>query len=636
MSARRLSWVDVADLELDDAPIPNASDSDVACTKCWARPGRILGRLSPCELCGRQFCGAHLSSAPTSTLLERATRRAPSWCDCCALEMSAKEAALRVERAVVAATIASIPNGPLPAWGGAREADDSKSKALRVLKAAGKIAEWAPGVPAAARSAVVGARNARAAGYVGLGLVLLHKELVELLGAFHAGAPGVVEGPFVIADACVQLYYAAAAVRRRRIRKPLDAVFDETAPEAAEAAIPGDVAAAIFAAAPFALVYAAAATPAEAHRLARLGDGSALVAEGAGWRLFHRRDGGGRAARVVLALRAGDDAVTCGLRSTQFEDGARACGAAVASAYGVFNEAHGAVAALLAADGAPRLLVVGHGAAGAAAGLVALQLRPLAPDRVRGVAFGAPPSCEPRLAAAAAACVVHVGLGDDVAPRFSRRAAAAALRDLAAADFHADREADARAVAARALELWPPRRRTDSRVGAIRRRLSSLGAAPEEEAKAPPPPPDDGDDVDLVVAGELVHAFRCHGRWMLSAVDRSFYDGVVWSARAVSDHYRESYHDALRACARRRAMDPPAVAPPPWETARDTCKVCENRFTWESTSDSAAQRAFDTHRCKHCGALVCDACSRGREPLFHAAIFHAARICDACRVSTSF
>ncbi|KAK7240512.1 hypothetical protein SO694_00111069 [Aureococcus anophagefferens] len=301
MSARRLSWVDVADLELDDAPIPNASDSDVACTKCWARPGRILGRLSPCELCGRQFCGAHLSSAPTSTLLERATRRAPSWCDCCALEMSAKEAALRVERAVVAATIASIPNGPLPAWGGAREADDSKSKALRVLKAAGKIAEWAPGVPAAARSAVVGARNARAAGYVGLGLVLLHKELVELLGAFHAGAPGVVEGPFVIADACVQLYYAAAAVRRRRIRKPLDAVFDETAPEAAEAAIPGDVAAAIFAAAPFALVYAAAATPAEAHRLARLGDGSALVAEGAGWRLFLRRDAAARAARRARA-----------------------------------------------------------------------------------------------------------------------------------------------------------------------------------------------------------------------------------------------------------------------------------------------------------------------------------------------
>ncbi|KAH8092757.1 hypothetical protein JL720_4919 [Aureococcus anophagefferens] len=181
--------------------------------------------------------------------------------------MSAKEAALRVERAVVAATIASIPNGPLPAWGGAREADDSKSKALRVLKAAGKIAEWAPGVPAAARSAVVGARNARAAGYVGLGL----------------------------------LYYAAAAVRRRRIRSRSTRSSTRPLPRPPKRRS-WRRRAAIFAAAPFALVYAAAATPAEAHRLARLGDGSALVAEGAGWRLFHRRDGGGALALPARSL----------------------------------------------------------------------------------------------------------------------------------------------------------------------------------------------------------------------------------------------------------------------------------------------------------------------------------------------
>ena len=91
--------------------------------------------------------------------------------------------------------------------------------------------------------------------------------------------------------------------------------------------------------------------------------------------------------------------------------------------------------------------------------------------RVAAVAFGAPPSVEPRLADAAKACAIHVANGDDGVPRLSRASAAAALQALSRSDYRDRRDEDVQAITKRALDLWPPRHRTDSRVGA----LSALG-----------------------------------------------------------------------------------------------------------------------------------------------------------------
>jgi hypothetical protein len=57
---------------------------------------------------------------------------------------------------------------------------------------------------------------------------------------------------------------------------------------------------------------------------------------------------------------------------------------------------------------------------------------------------------------------------------------------------------------------------------------------------------------------------------------------------------------------------------------------CASRFTWASTSDSAAQEARDKHNCRSCGSLVCDPCSGNQIPLPSIGITVNARVCDRC------
>jgi hypothetical protein len=57
---------------------------------------------------------------------------------------------------------------------------------------------------------------------------------------------------------------------------------------------------------------------------------------------------------------------------------------------------------------------------------------------------------------------------------------------------------------------------------------------------------------------------------------------------------------------------------------------CASRFTWASTSDSAAQEARDKHNCRSCGSLVCDPCSCNRIPLPSIGITVNVRVCDRC------
>jgi hypothetical protein len=62
--------------------------------------------------------------------------------------------------------------------------------------------------------------------------------------------------------------------------------------------------------------------------------------------------------------------------------------------------------------------------------------------------------------------------------------------------------------------------------------------------------------------------------------------------------------------------------------SRSSC--CASRFTWASTSNTAAQEARDKHNCRSCGTLVCDPCSKNRIPLPSIGLTVPSRVCDRC------
>ena len=60
------------------------------------------------------------------------------------------------------------------------------------------------------------------------------------------------------------------------------------------------------------------------------------------------------------------------------------------------------------------------------------------------------------------------------------------------------------------------------------------------------------------------------------------------------------------------------------------CVRCDHDYSWESTSDSAAQRLMDMHHCRSCGNVVCNACSKQRMALPHLGMPFPERVCDKC------
>eukprot|EP01134_Creolimax_fragrantissima_P003943 CFRG3943T1 len=101
---------------------------------------------------------------------------------------------------------------------------------------------------------------------------------------------------------------------------------------------------------------------------------------------------------------------------------------------------------------------------------------------------------------------------------------------------------------------------------------------------------------DLNIPGEIYHIFFVRGQYKAKKIDKfhptlqrlELYENMF------SDHLGMSYYDAIRYLSKEHSPSPPEYAV---YNSRDDCTLCKTDFTWESTSDSSAQQAFDRFNC---------------------------------------
>eukprot|EP00538_Stauroneis_constricta_P012579 CAMPEP_0119560048 /NCGR_PEP_ID=MMETSP1352-20130426/13861_1 /TAXON_ID=265584 /ORGANISM="Stauroneis constricta, Strain CCMP1120" /LENGTH=1432 /DNA_ID=CAMNT_0007607917 /DNA_START=66 /DNA_END=4364 /DNA_ORIENTATION=+ len=135
----------------------------------------------------------------------------------------------------------------------------------------------------------------------------------------------------------------------------------------------------------------------------------------------------------------------------------------------------------------------------------------------------------------------------------------------------------------------------------------------------------------MFVPGKVVHIYSHRGVYKAAYVPRSFRElrRISLAGNMLSDHTAKAYYEGLlEVQSARTAME----RPPRWTPfdEDDTCSCCASRFTWASTSSSAAQEARDKHNCRSCGGLVCDPCSKNRVPMPSIGITAMVRVCDRC------
>ena len=135
----------------------------------------------------------------------------------------------------------------------------------------------------------------------------------------------------------------------------------------------------------------------------------------------------------------------------------------------------------------------------------------------------------------------------------------------------------------------------------------------------------------MFVPGRVIHLYSHRGVYKAAYVPRTFRElrRISLAGNMLSDHTSKCYYEALLEVQTAR-MAP--EKPPKW-TAFDedhTCCCCASRFTWASTSNSAAQEARDKHNCRSCGGLVCDPCATNRTPIPSIGLTVPVRICDRC------
>jgi hypothetical protein len=135
----------------------------------------------------------------------------------------------------------------------------------------------------------------------------------------------------------------------------------------------------------------------------------------------------------------------------------------------------------------------------------------------------------------------------------------------------------------------------------------------------------------LYTPGKIIHIYSHRGVYKAAFVPRTFRElrRISLAGNMLSDHKCKEYYEALLEVRSARAAP---EGPPRWTAfdEDDTCSNCASRFTWASTSDSAAQAARDKHNCRSCGTLVCDPCSTNRIPLASLGLTVPVRVCDRC------
>jgi Lipase (class 3)/FYVE zinc finger len=135
----------------------------------------------------------------------------------------------------------------------------------------------------------------------------------------------------------------------------------------------------------------------------------------------------------------------------------------------------------------------------------------------------------------------------------------------------------------------------------------------------------------MFVPGRVIHLYSHHGVYKAAYVPRTFRElrRISLAGNMLSDHTTKCYYEGLLEVQTAR-MAP--EKPPKWSAfdEDDTCCCCASRFTWASTSNSAAQEARDKHNCRSCGGLVCDPCAQNRTPIPSIGLTIPVRICDRC------
>ena len=135
----------------------------------------------------------------------------------------------------------------------------------------------------------------------------------------------------------------------------------------------------------------------------------------------------------------------------------------------------------------------------------------------------------------------------------------------------------------------------------------------------------------MYIPGMIIHVYTHRGAFKAAYVPRTFRElrRISLAGNMLSDHTCKAYYEGLLEVQTVRRATEELPRWTPFDEDR-TCTCCASRFTWASTSDTAAQEARDKHNCRSCGTLVCNPCSSHRIPLPSIGLTVPVRVCDRC------
>lgn len=142
-----------------------------------------------------------------------------------------------------------------------------------------------------------------------------------------------------------------------------------------------------------------------------------------------------------------------------------------------------------------------------------------------------------------------------------------------------------------------------------------------------------------VAGGQVTHLFTVRGQILASdvSVDSPILQKLSLHPNALLDHSNAYLLNALlEARAVRRGG---LQVCPAWQPYHDSalCTLCHNSFSWSTLIQSPGQEYRDRHNCRHCGCLVCSACSKERRCIpKYGMVVIPRRLCDRCLLSGDY
>lgn len=136
---------------------------------------------------------------------------------------------------------------------------------------------------------------------------------------------------------------------------------------------------------------------------------------------------------------------------------------------------------------------------------------------------------------------------------------------------------------------------------------------------------------EVYIPGRILHIYKHNGACKAAWVPRDLptLRRLELQDNLLDDHRGANVLAALREVRDVRDARESLPSCTPFSQAT-VCAVCDNDFTWNSTSDSPAQALRDKTHCRRCGLLVCPACSTGRRALPAFGLHVPQAVCDRC------